>query len=121
MCFVRSWKVGLLAMAMAARLSQKTAAGAGNRICKSLRRLEIQINSLDTAARARYSASADERDTVACFLDFQLTREAPRNTQKLVMERRVSGQEPQSESTKALRLKSLEDGRSIPCPAVAFK
>lgn len=57
-------------------------------------------------ARARYSTSADERETVACFLDRQETKDSPRNTKKAVTERRVSKQEPQSASTtKAQRLK----------------
>lgn len=61
----------------------------------------IQTISL-VPGRARYSASAEERDVVDCFFDFQETKESPRKIQKPVTERLVSGQEAQSASQKAL-------------------
>ena len=45
-----------------------------------------------------YSASADERDTVGCFLVFQETGERPNIIKYMVRERRVKGQVAQSES-----------------------
>ena len=41
-------------------------------------------------ARARYSTSEEERDTVFCFLDFHDTREVPKKIQNLVIERLVA-------------------------------
>ena len=55
-----------------------------------------------TLAMARYSASAEERDTVCCFLDFQEMKKEPRNTQNPEIERLMSWQEAQSEFVKAL-------------------
>lgn len=51
-----------------------------------------------------YSISADDMDTVCCFLDFQENNESPKNTKKPETGRRVSGQVAQSESEKALNL-----------------
>ena len=50
---------------------------------------------------ALYSASAEDRDTVLCFLDFQEISESPTKTQNPIVERLVSGHVPQSESAKA--------------------
>lgn len=67
-----------------------------------------QINSLVVAARARYSASADERETVVYFFAFHDTRDSPRKMQKPVVDLRVSKHEPQSALEKARNCK-LED------------
>ena len=66
----------------------------------------------------RYSASVDERETIGCFLDFQDMREVPRNTQKPKIKRRVSGQEAQSESAKALSYTLEFDEKKSPWPRV---
>ena len=57
-----------------------------------------------------YSASAEDREMVCCFLDFQDTKESPRNKQKSVTYFLVSGQATQSTSPKALSLK-LDEAR----------
>jgi hypothetical protein len=49
-------------------------------------------------ANARYSASAEDFATVGCFFDFHEISEVPRNTQKPVVDRLVTGQLPQSAS-----------------------
>ena len=49
----------------------------------------------------RYSASAEERDTICCFLDLYDMRDEPKNTQKPEIDRLVSGQAAQSEFEKA--------------------
>lgn len=56
-----------------------------------------------------YSASADDLDTVCCFLDFQEINESSKNAQKLETKRHVSEQVAQSESKKALNLRSYEE------------
>lgn len=58
--------------------------------------------SLLVIARALYLASAEDLDTLDCFLALQETNELPRNIQKPVTEPRVSGQEAQLASEKAL-------------------
>ena len=78
----------------AAWLSQKTKAG-GDEISKSRNNATIQVISLATTARARYSISAEEHDTIAYFFD---SRESPKNTQKPIVECLVSTQLPQSTS-----------------------
>jgi hypothetical protein len=52
-------------------------------------------------AIARYSPSAEDLETVDCFLDVQDIKELSRKTQKPVMDRLVSTQQAQSESQKA--------------------
>ena len=54
------------------------------------------------AAMARYSASAEEREMVGYFLDFQETSESPKKMQKPVVDFLESVQDPQSASVKAL-------------------
>lgn len=53
-------------------------------------------------ARPLYSTSAEDRETVGCFFNFQEIRESPREIQKPVTDRQVSGHAPQSASTKPL-------------------
>ena len=53
-------------------------------------------------AMALYLASAEDLETIDCFLERQEMRESPRNMQKPVTERRVSEHPAQSESQKAL-------------------
>ena len=50
----------------------------------------------------RFSASTEESEVTCYFLDFHDTRDEPRKTQNLEMERLVLGQAAQSESVKAL-------------------
>jgi hypothetical protein len=49
---------------------------------------------------------------VCCFLDFQDTKESPRNKQKSITDFLVSGQAAQFASQKALSLKSEEGGKN---------
>ena len=83
---------------MAALLSQKRRIGSEGVMPKSCKSCLIQSNSLVVEANARYSASADERETVDYFLDFHDTKQSPRKTQKLETNLHESGQEAQSVS-----------------------
>jgi hypothetical protein len=56
------------------------------------------MHSVAAFATARYSASALDRDTVGCRFEDHETSESPRKTQKLKVERLVSGQPAQSAS-----------------------
>jgi hypothetical protein len=47
--------------------------------------------SQQATAMARYSASADDREMVCCFLDFQEMRESPRKVQKPVTDFEYQG------------------------------
>ena len=61
------------------------------------------MSSQAVVAMALYSASAEDRETVACFLDFQEIRESPRKMQNPVTDLRESGQPAQSASQNPLR------------------
>ena len=59
---------------------------------------------------ARYSASVEDLNTVVCFLHFHEIRESPRNIHQPVVDRRKSGQPPQSASAYADRRKEVSEG-----------
>lgn len=69
-CFVRSWKVGFEAIWIAAWLSQNKRIGESTVMWKSFNKCDNQKSSLVVAAKALYSASEDDLETVACFLAF---------------------------------------------------
>ncbi|VVA32684.1 PREDICTED: POPTR_0229s00250g [Prunus dulcis] len=50
---------------------------------------ELKVISKHVAVIARYSASAEERVTFACFFDFQEIKEFPKRTQYPEIDRRV--------------------------------
>ncbi|KAJ0754024.1 hypothetical protein HanPI659440_Chr09g0342361 [Helianthus annuus] len=64
----------------------------------SLRIFANHIISQVAEHMARYSASAEDRETVFCFLLFHDTKELPRKMQKPVTDLLVSTHFPQSES-----------------------
>ncbi len=68
------------------------------------------MTSHTAEAIALYSASAEDLDTVVCFLDLHDTREFPKKMQYPVVDLRVSGHPAQSESEKALMCSSELDG-----------
>lgn len=51
-------------------------------------------------AKARYSLSDEERDNMCCFLHIHEIKDVPIKKQNHVVEQRVIGHEPQSESEK---------------------
>ena len=63
----------------------------------------IHTNSLVTNVKTLYSASAEDLETIACFLDFQESIESPRNIQNPVTNLLVSRHDPQSISAKTFR------------------
>jgi len=66
-CYVRSWNIGLRAICGAASLSQQSRIG-GEKMPKDARKDLNQTNSLVVSAMEWYSTSAEDRDTVGCFL-----------------------------------------------------
>jgi hypothetical protein len=72
-------------------------------------------------AKALYSASAEEHETVGCFFDFHETKDLPMKKQYPEMERRVSIQPPQSASLKPSNWSSEEWGKNKPHPGERFK
>ncbi|MFS8011924.1 hypothetical protein Hanom_Chr14g01314711 [Helianthus anomalus] len=90
-------------MCLTARLSQKIAVGFTWVVSRSLRSHLIQRTSLTVVAMALYSASADDRDTTDCFLDFQETGAPPRIRRYPVLDLLVMGQPSQSESVYATK------------------
>lgn len=80
------------------------------------------VNSQAVEARVQYSGSADDLDTVVCFLDFQEMIEAPRKQQKPVIDLLVSGHVvAQSESVKPFRCTEEDEDRKMPCPGLPLR
>lgn len=120
-CLVLSWKIGFLVRWRAAWLWQSRRAGWGWSILKSFSRYINHMISQLVWAKAQYSASTDERETVACFFDFQLTKEFPLNIQNPITDLLVSRQVAQSKSLKALRCKRDWLEKKMPCPMEPFR
>jgi len=97
-CFVRSWKTGFWAMWRAAWLSQYKIMGLERWMSRSWRSVLSHVSSQVVDARARYSASAEEWETVYCFLVRQEIGLVPSWMKKPMVDLRVSGQLAQSES-----------------------
>mgnify|MGYP007070156726 CR=1 FL=1 len=62
-------------------LSHQSFGGLGRETPTSWRREQSQSNSAVVLATNLYSASVEDRETVACFLVFQEMRLEPRKTQ----------------------------------------
>lgn len=120
MCLVHSWSIALVAICIAAWLSQNMRAGAGEEIWRSRSNWWIRTSSLVVADKALYSASAEDLDRVLCFFVFQDTKESPRKTQNPVIDFLVPRQEPQSASAKAWSWKEDWAENKRPCPGVAL-
>lgn len=82
MCFVRAWKTGFLAIAIAEILSQKMEVGEDCSSYSSAASRRIQMTSEVAAERERYSASVDDLATVTFFLTDHDIRFGPKNVQK---------------------------------------
>ena len=76
----------------------------------------IGIEQLQRDAKARYSASEEDREIVICFLDLQAIKEVPKKTQYPETERRVVAHVAQSESENAWILKEVLDLYKRPYP-----
>lgn len=98
MCFVLSWKTGLLAILVALVLSPWRGVELPTGIPNSHKRRWSQIISALAEDIARYSASAEDFETVVCFLHFHEIREFPRNIHQLVVDLQESRQPAQSAS-----------------------
>jgi hypothetical protein len=72
-------------------------------------------------AKARYSASDEDLETVNCFLDFQQTRDWPMKKQKPVIDLLVSGQPPQSASLNPDSCKEEFLGKNKPVPGLPLR
>lgn len=97
-CFVLACKTGLDTGEMAEILSQKIAGHKGRKIRISFNKTLSQGISTAVWARALYSTSVDDWTSVPCFLAHQVTGEAPRKTQKPVVEHQYVGIPAQSAS-----------------------
>ena len=75
MCFMRAWKTGFEAMARVDTLSHQRIGAAQRKTPKYLRSILIQQSSAATEAKALYSTSVEERDTVGYFLADHVIRE----------------------------------------------
>ncbi|GJW86532.1 hypothetical protein Tco_0161872 [Tanacetum coccineum] len=92
MCLVRACCIRLDARAMAEELSQKTLTGVVIGICRSCSKELSQVISHEHSTNALYSASIEDLETTACFLDCHEIRPCPRNIPKPVIDLLDSGQ-----------------------------
>ena len=106
---------------MAESLSQNKNVAYLLSISKSRNNCLNHIISQAVEAIALYSALAEERDIVACFLDFHETKESPRKMQNPVIDLLESKHLPQSTSQNALNLKLDLADKKIPWPRFCFK
>ena len=83
-CFVLSCWTGFVAMDIADWLSVYSKADCECLISKSCKAYKSHWISQVVVARARYSASAEDRLTVTCFFDFHEINELPRKIAKPV-------------------------------------
>lgn len=81
-------------------------------VLKSCKRNVNHWSSQTVKARARYSDSKDDRETVGCFLDFHEIGESPRKIQNLVIDFFVSMREVQSTSLNALSWREDEEEKN---------
>ena len=72
------------------------------------------MTSLVTLAKALYSASAKEQETMPCFFDFHETKESPRNTRTLVVDFLVSKQLPDRHPHKLVAELRMRWKRELP-------
>jgi len=66
----------------------KGSVGSGNRKMQILKKVLNHCSSHVRDAKARYSTLEEDRETMVCFLDFQVTKEVPKKIQYLETERR---------------------------------
>lgn len=102
-------------------LSQYKDAGIGNSMLKSAKMYDNHYISQVKDAKARYSTSVDERETMFFFLERHNIKEFLRRTQYPVTDLRESGHMAQSESEKSCNFNGLKLENNIPCAGKAFK
>ena len=98
MCLVLSWKTGLFAIYITLVLLALRGVAPRIGIPSSWRRRRSQTIILLAEDMDLYSASAEDLETVACFLHVQEMREEPRNIHQPVVNLLVSGHPAQSAS-----------------------
>ena len=102
---MRACRTGLAERATVLRLSHQITGGLWIGILSSVRRDFNHTISAVAAAKLRYSASVEERDTVGCFFDNYVTRLFPRKTQIPLVDLLLSVSVAQSASEKPVRCK----------------
>ena len=100
-CFVLAWKTGLDAIARAETLSHHKIGASTRKTPSSLSKVWSQHNSAEAKARARYSDTILERETVSCFLADHVIGLEPRYTSKPEVDLLSSRSPAQSTSVKA--------------------
>lgn len=88
---------------------------------KSFSKCYNQKSSLVVAAKALYSTSANDQETIVCFLAFQEIKEPARKMQKAVIDLLESLHDSQSASKKAVSHNEEEEERKMPCPGVDLR
>lgn len=110
--------MGLLAICIAALLSENSCTSIETETPNSVNKPVNHVISDTAAAMLLYSASAELRLMVCCFLDFYEIKEVPRFTTKPVTDLLVLGQDAQSESQYAVSWSTAPFLKRIPSPGV---
>ena len=101
--------MGLEAKANADTLSHQSMGGKDKKTPKSLIIILIQLNSIVVVAKALYSASVEDLDTVSYFLVDQLIGELPKNTTILVIDFLSENHQPNQHHNKLKGPKDLPE------------
>ena len=116
MCLVRSWNTEFSAICRANWLLQKSKAGREWSIFRSASEYFSHMTSQVVEARALYSTSTEDLETMDCFFDFQDIKLWSKNMQYPVIDFLVSLQSPQTESQNPLMCNSKSIEKNKTCP-----
>lgn len=112
---------GFFVMWMADMLSKNNSISLKTCTFKSINNAISHNISTVVAAIYLYSTFAELLETMAYFLDFQLTKDFPRKTKNPVIDLLVSWHPTQSLLKYTISLSSDDEERNSPCPGVPFK
>ena len=105
MCLVLEWNTGLEARARAELLSHQRTGMWGRKSLRSLKGVQSHANSTAVEAKAQYSASVEDHETVDCFLEDQEIGLEPRKITMPVVDFLSVGSLAQSTSEKAEKVR----------------
>jgi hypothetical protein len=100
-CRDHFWAIGLRAIKIGLALSQNRVGLSDGWRCKSWRMFNKHLTSAAVRAKALYSDSAEEWETVDCFLEVQETRLSPKKMAYPDVDQLLFGQPAQLASEKA--------------------
>ena len=102
-CFILAWNTGFAVKWMGPKLLNHKTGGRGRDTSSSLSQDCTYVASAAPFARALYSASVLDHETVGCFRALNETKLGPKKTRKLPVERMSLAHPTESASMKTLR------------------